>query len=81
MRPTLDSLMARTWGWWRLAVECCGRLTTPKTDIAAAHREVDALIRGSWLWSCGQSLATKLQAAWLDSTARVVVRWTASQWR
>ena len=55
--------------------------TGAKFAAAPGHYHTEALIRDSWLWSCAQSFAATLQAAWLDSTARVVVRWTASQWR
>jgi hypothetical protein len=73
--------MTRTWAWWQLAEQFCRRITTPKIDVTAADREVDALIRDSWLWSCGQSFASKVQAAWLDSTCRVFAGWLTSHWR
>jgi len=43
-------------------------------DVAAADAEVEALLRDSWLWSCGESVASKLQAAWVDSRCRVLLR-------
>jgi hypothetical protein len=81
MDPAIDDPMTRRWAWWRLAERFCGGLTTPQVDVAAADRHVEALIRDSWLWSCAQSFASKLQAAWLDSHSRVLVRWTASRWQ
>ena len=66
--------MRRGWAWWLLAEEVCGKITTPKVHVAAADAEVEALIRDSWVWSCGESVASKLQAAWVDSTCRVLLR-------
>jgi hypothetical protein len=66
--------MRRAWAWWLLAEEVCGKITAPKVDVAAADAEVEALIRGSWLWSCGESVAAKLQAAWRDSRCRILLR-------
>ena len=81
MRQTIDNPTARTWAWWLLAEQLCGRITAPAIDVAAADRAVEALIRDSWLWSRGQSLASIVQAAWLDSSCRAFVRWLTSPWR
>jgi hypothetical protein len=66
--------MRRASAWWLLAEEVCGKIATPKVDVAAADAEVEALLRDSWLWSCGESVASKLQAAWVDSRCRVLLR-------
>ena len=66
--------MRRVWAWWFLAEQVCGTLTAPKIDAVAADREVEALIRESWLSSCAESFTAKIRAAWLDSTCRVSVR-------
>jgi hypothetical protein len=84
MRPTIDNVdrvIRGTWGWWLLAERFCSRITTPAIDVAAADRAVEALLRDSWLWSRGQSLASKVQAAWLDSICLAFVRWLTRPWR
>jgi len=81
MVPTIADRMTRTWAWWLLAERFCGGIATPAIDVAAADRAVEALIRDSWLWSCGQSFGSNVHAAWLDSTCRVFVRWLTSHWR
>jgi len=70
--------MRRVWAWWLLAEQVCGTLTAPRIDVAASDREVEALIGESWLFSCAESFASKIRAAWLDSTCRACVRSLAS---
>jgi len=60
--------------WWYLAERTCASLTAPKRDIAAADRNVEALLRDSWLWRCGVSFNARIGAAWLDSRCRRLLR-------
>jgi hypothetical protein len=69
----------RTTAWWFLAEQVCARLTSPRTDVSEADLEIEALLRGSWLWSRSEAFAATLHAAWLDSWSRRVVRWAASR--
>ena len=73
--------MRRATAWWFLAEEVCGRITTPKIDVTAVDREIQVLIRESWLWSRAESFASKVEAAWHDSRCRVCLRWLTSTWR
>jgi hypothetical protein len=73
--------MTRATAWWFLAEEVCRRITTPKIDVTAVDREVEALIRESWLWSRAQSFALKVEAAWHDSRCRVGLRSLTGFWR
>jgi hypothetical protein len=73
--------MTRATAWWFLAEEVCGRITTPKIDVTAVDREVEALIRESWLWSRARLLAWKVEAAWHDSRCHVCLRLLTGRWR
>jgi hypothetical protein len=68
-----------TTAWWFLAESVCERLSTPKTDVADADRQIEALVRGSWLWSRGDALVSRLRAASLDSWSRRLVGWAAGR--
>jgi hypothetical protein len=59
--------------WWYLAEAMCASLTVPKRDIAAADRDVEALLRASWLWRCGELSGARIGAAWRDSMCRRLV--------
>ncbi len=63
-------MIGRLRTWWSLAETLCSGVAAPKTDIARADREVEAIFRASWLWSCGGSFVAKVHAAWLDSRCR-----------
>jgi len=69
----------RTTAWWLLAQHVCARLTSPSTDVSEADREIEAMLRASWLWSRTEGVAATLHAAWLDSWSRRAVRWAASR--
>jgi len=58
------------WSWWHLAERFCASLARPKTDIAAADREVESILRASWLWRRSEWLADALRAAWRESFCR-----------
>jgi hypothetical protein len=60
--------------WWSLAEELCGRIAAPKVDIANADREIEAILRVSWLWSRAESFVGKVHAAWLASRCRRLAR-------
>jgi hypothetical protein len=62
--------MHRIRTWWLLAEALCARVSTPQTDIVNADRQIEAILRGSWLWSRAESLVWKIHAAWLDSRLR-----------
>jgi hypothetical protein len=62
--------MSRIRTWLRLAEDLCARVAAPATDVANADREVEALLRASWLWSRGEIVVSKIQTAWLDSRCR-----------
>jgi hypothetical protein len=62
--------MRRAWRWWILAETTCARLAAPPADVAGVDRAVEALVRGSRLWTRGASLAGRVHAAWLDSWCR-----------
>ena len=66
--------MKRATAWWFLAEELCERITAPKVDVTAVDREINALIRESWLWSRGVSVASKVEAAWRESWCRSCLR-------
>jgi hypothetical protein len=70
--------MKRILSWWLLAEEFCARVTAPKTDIETVDREIEAILRASWLWSRGESFVHKVHAAWLDSRCRRLIRSPAS---
>jgi hypothetical protein len=59
--------------WWRLAEDLCARAAAPKTDVACADREVEEILRGSWLWSRLESFVGRVHAAWLASRCRRIV--------
>jgi hypothetical protein len=67
----------RALAWWFLAEHVCARLASPKIDVAGADREIEALLRASWLWSRGDAAVTLLHAAWLDSRSRRLIRWAS----
>jgi hypothetical protein len=71
----------RLWAWWRLAEQVCGALTAPKVDVAAADRDVEAIVAASWLASRTASFASRFRAAWLDSTCRACFRSLTSRGR
>jgi hypothetical protein len=65
--------------WWLLAERVCSRLTSPKTDVAGADREIEALLHASWLWSRVEAVVAILHTAWLESRSRRLIRWAASR--
>jgi len=60
--------------WWSVAGRACESIFEPRTDVAASDRDIEALLRGSWIVSTGESLAARLHAAWLDSVCRSLLR-------
>ena len=66
--------MKRATAWWFLAEEVCGRITAPKVDVAVVDREIQVLIRESWLCSHAESFASKVEAAWQESWCRRCLR-------
>jgi hypothetical protein len=62
--------MKRFATWWALAERACASLFEPRIEVRASDRDVETLLQGSWIWSIGESFASKLHAAWLDSTCR-----------
>jgi hypothetical protein len=70
--------MKRLSAWWSLAERACASIVEPRIDVAASDRDIERLLRGSWIVSTIESLAAKLHAAWLDSLCRSLVRRAAS---
>src|ERR1700687_1576167 len=66
----VDNVVRRIFAWWFVAERVWAQVALPKTDVAAGDRDVEAVLRASWLWSCGESFAAKVHAAWLDSRCR-----------
>ena len=62
--------MTRVRTWWTIAETAAAALSTPRVDVGRADADVERLVRGSWLWRAGASLAAKLSAAWIDSRCR-----------
>jgi hypothetical protein len=60
--------------WWDLIERACGSVFEPRIDVSASDREIEALLRASWIGSIGESLASTLHAAWLDSRCRSLLR-------
>jgi len=60
--------------WWSLGEELCRRPAAPACDVANSDREIEAIVRASWLWSCGESVVDKVRAAWIDSHCRRLMR-------
>jgi hypothetical protein len=73
--------MRRATAGWFLAEEVCGRITTPKIDVTVVDREIQALIRESWLGSRAELFASKVEAAWHDSRCRLCLRSLTGPWR
>jgi hypothetical protein len=69
----------RVFAWWFLAERVCARLASPKTDVAGADREIEALLHASWLWSRVEAVVAILHSAWLDSRSRRLIRWAAGR--
>jgi len=65
--------MTRLAAWWASAERACGSVFDPRIDVRASDREIEALLRASWIGSTSESLASKLHAAWLDSRCRAVL--------
>jgi hypothetical protein len=59
--------------WGAIAEDACARLSQPPVDVATADRDVEALIRRSWLWSRVDGFASIAHAAWLDSACRRLI--------
>ena len=66
--------MKRLSRWWEAAERACGLIVEPRIDVAASDRDIEKLLRDSWIGSTGESLAAKLHAAWLDSVCRSLLR-------
>jgi len=60
--------------WWSLAERVCESIFEPRIDVSASDRDIETLLRGSWIVSTGESFAAKLHAAWLDSICRSLLR-------
>jgi hypothetical protein len=71
--------MKRLAAWWSAAESACASLFEPRIDVSASDREVEALLRGSWIGSIGESFASKLDAAWRDSRCRSLLRAAAAR--
>jgi len=69
----------RAFAWWFLAERVCARLAYPKTDVAGADREIEALLHASGLWSRVEAVVAFLHTAWLESRSRRLIRWAASR--
>jgi len=69
----------RAFAWWFLAEHVCARLAYPKTDVAGADREIEALLHASGLWSRVEAVVAILHTAWLESRSRRLIRWAASR--
>ena len=68
------SPMNRLAACWALAGRACASLFEPRTEVNVADREVEALLRASWIGSTSESFVAKLHAAWLDSRCRSLLR-------
>jgi len=66
--------MNRLAAWWGLAQRACGSVFEPRIDVSASDREIEALLRASWIGSISKSLASRFHAAWLDSRCRSLLR-------
>ena len=68
------SPMRRLVAYWALAGRACASLFEPRTDVNASDRDIEALLRASWIGSTSELLVAKLHAAWLDSRCRSLLR-------
>jgi hypothetical protein len=68
------NVFERAFGWWFLAERVCSHLTAPRTDLAKSDQAFERLLVGSRLWSIGDRMTRRVEAAWLDSTLRCVTR-------
>jgi hypothetical protein len=66
--------MKRLGEWWFAAERVCAALFEPRIDVSTSDREIEALLRGSWLGSGAESLVARFRAAWLDSRCRSLLR-------
>jgi hypothetical protein len=64
--------------WWAAAGTIAAGVSTPRIDVGAVDDEVEMLVRGSWSWTTGAALASKLRAAWMDSRCRRMLAAAAS---
>jgi hypothetical protein len=56
--------------WWAIAEGFCARLSTPRTDVDRADREVEAMLRASRLGRLATSWPAAIERAWRDSRTR-----------
>ena len=57
-----------------MAVSMCTPLFEPRIDVRTADQGVETLLRESWIGRASESFATKIEAAWLASRCRSLLR-------
>jgi len=67
-------MLKRVGAWWRLAEGACARVAWPRTEVVRADAEVEALVRHSWIGSRVTRLMSSVDAAWIDSRCRRILR-------
>jgi hypothetical protein len=55
---------------WKLVLERIDLLSSPRTDVAQADREIEALVGDSWLGRRIGAIGSVLRAAWQNSLCR-----------
>jgi hypothetical protein len=59
--------MARSPGWWRLAVQTASSLTRPRVEVARADADIYAVVAHSRLSAAGAVVVAVFRRAWFDS--------------
>jgi hypothetical protein len=62
----------RLFGWWTFTRRAVEWLIAPPSDIVACDREVDRLVRESWLSSLARGVAVTIGEAWRQSRSRAI---------
>jgi hypothetical protein len=65
-------------GWWMFIRRLVEGLTTPPGDTAGCDREVERLVRESWLSSLARRVAAAIGEAWRQSRSRAITLALAS---
>jgi hypothetical protein len=65
-------------GWWVFTRRLVEGLTTPAGDTAGCDREVERLVRESWLSSLARRVAATIGNAWRQSRSRAITLALAS---
>jgi len=70
----------RSWvpGWWIFTRRLVEGLTAPPGDTAGCDREVERLVRESWLSSLARRVAATIGEAWRQSRSRAITLALAS---